>query len=340
MKCVPPEFEYFWNALVHTLSSTITGLVLYTLYAVLFMFSIYTLIHRNPPGRRFLLLTASAMFLLGTSGTVVSVLMAGILFQSNKKLIEGSNDLARLIQVYVTLELIASILLVTSNFVADLVFLYRCYIIWGSKKRILILPGLSTLATLVVECISSVDSYNPTRVQKQYIDPRISFIMAAGTNVIFVCLTAGRIWYKRHEARIINCTTVRKRYETVIAMILESGAIYCLSMILQVISLSFIPTNLPYKTAELYNILAGVTNGLLTQAVNIAPTLILVRVGMDHVQWKQNATSRTHVPALSETSWRPRRFVLPLTDPSGTVVQIKQEDPSFEKSSVSSVVRK
>ncbi|KAJ7468055.1 hypothetical protein FB451DRAFT_1369109, partial [Mycena latifolia] len=320
MKCVPPDdFEFWWSEMVLALSSTIAPVIFRltrssALYAVLFIFSVYTLAHRNPAGRCFLLLTASAMSLLGALSMVVSVLTARIMIQFNKELVEGSADLSHL-KLYVALQLTSSMLLVTNNLVADLVFLYRCYIIWGSKKSVLLVPGLSMLATLVVGCISSIGWYSPN------LDPRIPYIMAVGTNVLFICLTAGRIWYKRHEAHIVNCTTFRKRYETVITMILESGALYCLSMILQVISLSFV-NNIESSTGA---ILGGFTNGLVSQAVNIVPTLILVRAGMDRFQWKQDATS-IHVPTPSETPGRRRHLIFPSTDPSGPVIHIKQED--------------
>ncbi|KAJ6582904.1 hypothetical protein DFH09DRAFT_278211 [Mycena vulgaris] len=233
----PVEFESWWKDLVFTLSSTFTALMLYVLalYVVLFIFSIHTLTHRNRPGSRFLLVTTSVMFFLGTSEALVSVVQAGIMIRLNKKLIQGSPDFPRLSRLYYRVALFANICLAVNDLVADLVFLYRCYVIWGSRKTVLILPGLSIFATLVVGCISAIGyDIKPST----HIDDRLPYIMGAGTNVILVCLTAGRIWYVRRQAHIINDNTFRKRYDTAISMILESGGIYCLVVILEVITQS------------------------------------------------------------------------------------------------------
>ncbi|KAJ6552798.1 hypothetical protein B0H19DRAFT_1263242 [Mycena capillaripes] len=54
-------------------------------------------------------------------------------------------------------------------------------------------------------------------------------------------------------------------------MILESGAIYCATVILGIITSTFCDPASPFS-----NIVAGA----LSQVVNIAPTLIIVRVGL------------------------------------------------------------
>ncbi|KAJ7649327.1 hypothetical protein B0H17DRAFT_1102306, partial [Mycena rosella] len=102
--------------------------------------------------------------------------------------------------------------------------LYRCHIIWRSNKWILILPGLSMVATTVLGCITAMGL--DITVHAPRVDFRTPLIIGAGTNAILMCLTAGRIWYIRQEAHIVNgTTTLRPRYNTAIAMILESGAI-------------------------------------------------------------------------------------------------------------------
>ncbi|KAJ7673542.1 hypothetical protein B0H17DRAFT_1183205 [Mycena rosella] len=274
------------------LSSTFTHLVLYTLYLILFIFSIHTLAHRSPAGRRFLLVTTSAMFLLGTAAAVISVVETGTIVQLNKELFLRSTDLPRqnsLIRLCSHLNLAEDVLLETRNFLADLIFLYRCYIMWGSDKRIVILPGIFMVATVVVGCISAI-----------------------GWD------TLGRIWYIRHEAYIVNGTTFRKRYDTAIAMILESGSIYCVGIILWIISRS-----LPNQSDSSTQIFTGFTEGLVEQGVNIVPTLILVRVGMGHLQWQKNPAPRSQTRLASERStlrWAP---VIPPTDASHEVIDLK-----------------
>ncbi|KAJ6594344.1 hypothetical protein B0H19DRAFT_1095082 [Mycena capillaripes] len=81
-------------------------------------------------------------------------------------------------------------------------------------------------------------------------------------------LTAGRIWWIGRTARILLGKTVTSRYYTALAMILESGAIYCVSAIVfSTIGFSLDPI---YST----------TGAVLGQLVGIAPTIIAVRVGL------------------------------------------------------------
>ncbi|KAJ6582905.1 hypothetical protein DFH09DRAFT_278236 [Mycena vulgaris] len=143
------EFDFWWKQLLYSLSSTFTELVLYALYVVLFIFSIYTLTHRDRPGSRFLLGATSVMFVLGTSGELVSIVEAGIMIRLNKELIQGSLDFPRSLRSFFRVALFGNMQLVVNNFVTDLVFLYRCYVIWGSKKTVLILPGIFIFATLL-----------------------------------------------------------------------------------------------------------------------------------------------------------------------------------------------
>ncbi|KAJ7735866.1 hypothetical protein DFH07DRAFT_967056 [Mycena maculata] len=224
------------------------------------------------------------MFLLGTSATFVSVGLAGIVINLNKALVQGSANLPHIYQLYNSLFIVNALLMVANNLVTDLLFLYRCYIIWGSRKTVLILPGICMLATAVVGCISAVDG--DALSAAVFTTP---YITATGTNVILMCLTAGRIWYKKREALSVNGNTFRTRYSTAIAMILESGAIYCLSIILFVIAQYFVAHG-PSSGSQSTSVFFGVTAGLWSQIVNIAPTLILVRVGMGHCQWIQDPT--------------------------------------------------
>jgi len=134
-------------------------------------------------------------------------------------------------------------------------------------------PGTLILATVVVGCISGLGYYRLIKLNFS-IDTRVPFIMGGITNILMMCLTAGRIWYIRRQGRILSGQTFRRRYDTTVAIILESGLLYCLFIILYVISVT---VNNGSPSATVFN---GVSWGLVQLGVNIVPTLILVRVGM------------------------------------------------------------
>ncbi|KAJ7182843.1 hypothetical protein C8R43DRAFT_968240 [Mycena crocata] len=99
--------------------------------------------------------------------------------------------------------------------------------------------------------------------------------MSVVTNVVLMALTAGRIWWIRRDASVLaDCASVR-RYNMVIAIILESGAIYCLSVIIYVTIVSILnPGN--------FSPLIDIFRGVVPQIMNIAPALIIVRVGLGY----------------------------------------------------------
>ncbi|KAJ7085329.1 hypothetical protein C8R43DRAFT_1051517 [Mycena crocata] len=222
---------------------------------------------------RFLILTAWVMFLVGTCGVLLVVISTGIAIHMVSLLVQGSSDTSsHLLHLYQTIALTQDIILATNNLMTDLLFLYRCYVIWGSRKRILVVPSVLILATVVVALICGLGYYGLINVDF-YIDPRVPFSMGA-TNILLMSLTAGRIWYIRREGQVVTGQRFRKRYNTAVAIILESGLLYCICVIIYVVSVSL---NHGSTFATIFN---GVSWGMVQLGVNIVPTLILVRVGM------------------------------------------------------------
>ncbi|KAJ7229527.1 hypothetical protein B0H12DRAFT_1077443 [Mycena haematopus] len=180
-------------------------------------------------------------------------------------------------------------------------YVYRCYLVWGRPRKIfVVVPILLMLGTLATGYVTSYDedySNGP-----YHFDPRIVFTLNLFTNFVMMMLTAGRIWWVTRTQRDVFGTEFTPRYSAAIAIILESGAIYCCGLVFQVIALSLqdsIPT-------AVY-----LSHGTIGQLVNIVPTLIVVRVGMGHaaVTTAPGDSASTTVPRsrIHNTS-RPLRF--------------------------------
>ncbi|KAJ7909972.1 hypothetical protein B0H13DRAFT_2489019 [Mycena leptocephala] len=92
-------------------------------------------------------------------------------------------------------------------------------------------------------------------------------------------LSAGRIWWLAAGARQLMGRKVVDRYSTVSAMILESGALYCVGGIAFVIISAY---ELSSVSASFRCIDTNTTTSgaILGQLVGIAPTIIAVRVGL------------------------------------------------------------
>ncbi|KAF7358648.1 hypothetical protein MSAN_01203600 [Mycena sanguinolenta] len=258
--------DFGFDAIIYDISHTCTVLVLYAVYVVLFLFSLYTIIHRNSSGRRFMLIISAGLFLFGNHW-------------------HGTQE--HLSLVWDNLNAAYELRLVTNKSVATAcIFLqadsaYRCYMIWGSQKAVLILPGISIVATCVFGYFTVASNNFFTHLP--LVDPRVSFAVSGATNVILMCLTVGRIWYMSREARNVNQNALQKRYHTVIAMILESGALYFSVLLLEIGSSSII------SQSYAVSVFQAICDGLVEQMVNIIPTLIFVRVGMGYCKWHQES---------------------------------------------------
>ncbi|KAJ6452916.1 hypothetical protein C8R45DRAFT_1112700 [Mycena sanguinolenta] len=200
--------DFGFGAIMYDISETCTVLVLYAVYVVLSLFALYTIIHRNSSGQRFMLVTSAGIFLLGTTGMVLRVLSTAINIPLFKVSIQGDTVRAeRLSLAWNRLAAASDIRLVTNKSVVNTCIflpadeqqidpqLYRCYMIWGSRKAVLILPGISIVATCTVGYfnVASNDFFN----QLPWLDNRVSFAVSGATNVILTCLTVGRICYSR-----------------------------------------------------------------------------------------------------------------------------------------------
>ncbi|KAF8188251.1 hypothetical protein K438DRAFT_1834116 [Mycena galopus ATCC 62051] len=166
---------------------------------------------------------------------------------------------------YDSLFFAAEVVFAVNNLTADLLFLYRCYVIWGRQKKVLIVPGALILST--VGCISSAQQdLGPTFTA--------SYITAGAGNLTLVGFTAGRIWVKRRDAIHIDTdSNLKNRYSTAIAIIVESGALYCFFAILCAITAQL-------RESAIGDITFGVIVSASAQGMNILPTLIIVRAGM------------------------------------------------------------
>ncbi|KAF7333720.1 hypothetical protein MVEN_02328400 [Mycena venus] len=267
-----------------------------------------------PPGRRVLLIAASAMFLLGTVAIVIAVAEAVISLQMEKAAVQGSHELSTLTRYELGLEVTEIIRLAINSVVADLLLLYRCYIIWGSNKKVVIIPAILILIPLVLFVVGQIQVLSgsaPSSVQAA-VDIRTPFLIMMGTNVLLMLLTAGRICYTRRDAVVLGCGSFRRRYDVAIAMILESGSIYCFSVILFVICQTLdIRQALGLTASDSLIVFTGISSGFLRQTMNIAPTLILVRVGLTHCRWKPDASpSDTSVSTVRHSTDKSPKYLL------------------------------
>ncbi|KAF7378226.1 hypothetical protein MSAN_00247400 [Mycena sanguinolenta] len=236
---------------------------IYGAYAVMFGFYIYVLRTRGFSKNRFLAVATIVLFLLCTVHLGLLLVSTELFNESYEATVVGSKSRPSLTAF--NLNRITNVVYVTSNIIADTIFIFRCYAIWDFRWKIILIP---VLATLGVAGLGYFDSGTSLRISSSMFD--LSILMSLFTTFMLMGLTAGRIWWLAHKARQVGGRKMTSQYYTICSMILESGALYCAG------GITFIILSLNQNISEVV-----ATNGaILGQLVGVAPTIIAVRVGL------------------------------------------------------------
>ncbi|KAJ7660476.1 hypothetical protein B0H17DRAFT_1145032 [Mycena rosella] len=250
-----------WPLVLEALCLGSTTLVLYGLYVPIFILSIQTVNHHNAPGRRPILATTSLMFILGTGGTLLIVTEVGLVTRFTKTAFQGSPDLSRLLGVFRGVELAEVVRFALNNRIR----------VPGRLITDSMVPSFYA-ARLGNKGPERYFGFSHPRSTATLVDYRAPYIMNLATNLLLMCLTAGRIWYIGRQVRIVHEGNLGKQYNTAIALLNSIN--------------DFIPTQ---KNKEC--IFSGVTAALVGQTMNIAPAMILVRAGRGRWPCIEDATS-------------------------------------------------
>uniref|UniRef100_A0A0W0FSY0 Integral membrane protein n=1 Tax=Moniliophthora roreri TaxID=221103 RepID=A0A0W0FSY0_MONRR len=160
------------------------------------------------------------------------------------------------------------------NITADIMLIHRCYLIWGSKKRVglpLIVASVLTNALGIISGIittistTNIESY-PMLLQ---VGGSIGFAYAVSSVVInsmLTLLTAGRVWWIHRTVRAHDIHTSDALVSSVSRIILETGALYPIFAVVNLIVDNTLGLATPIDLYSITTLIAG-----------IAPTLIMVR---------------------------------------------------------------
>jgi len=268
----PSQHEEIIKTLALSLYCASVEWFFYGIYVVLFCSCIKILHNCRVANKRALSAAVAVIFIFCTFHWVLQLVNAGKLLRvwlpSGQPHSHGENHSFR--EQWNRINIAMGVLYVTSNLIADGIFIYRCYGIWGRRKRIIAVPITLLVATgalgyaSVIGCGMNDDA---EFLFLTWLFP-MAIVFSVLTNVLLMALTAGRIWWMARGARAIEGPAMTKHSRTVIAMILESGALYVTPGLLYLILLKS-------ETAATQVIFAA-----LAQIVGIAPTIIVVRVGL------------------------------------------------------------
>ncbi|KAJ7271821.1 hypothetical protein C8J57DRAFT_1468041 [Mycena rebaudengoi] len=231
----------------------------------------YILLHR-PSSREntVLLVTAIALF---TFSTILIVLILVLVTAEIEELASIPSD---------SIQNATYIIYAINNSIADGLLIYRCYVVWNHDWRVIVVPVM----LLIASTVCGLDVF-------LYATPQFAVTLA--TNFLVTGLIAGRIWWISHYSRAYLEEAAQRRYASAIVLIVESGMLYSATILAFLIVTSF---------PNLASTLEEPVLQIVTQVMGIAPTLIIVRVGLGVTVEGSLSTFRT-----------PRTTSIPLRQP-------------------------
>ncbi|KAF7350118.1 hypothetical protein MVEN_01313900 [Mycena venus] len=285
-------FDTYYHTVLMSTFRTSTQLLLFGILLVLLFNTTYLLHTRIRASRGWLVAAICAMGLFAALHLAYEIAIDVLSWRFFYLGVQG--DAAHAVSVLTregVLSVVDDYLVIVNNIVTDGLFLHRCYVIWDRNIKVIIVPALFLVVTAV---IGFVGAAWPNGMGSSYHnDFRVAFGMIILTNLTLMALTAGRVWWIRRDVVTVLEPSVKRMYDTVIAMILESGAIYCISLILYLIAV----TRLNKQDSSLA---IAVFRAAIPQIMNITPILILVRVGSGRSVGDETSSSGV----LESSCWR------------------------------------
>ncbi|PPR07869.1 hypothetical protein CVT24_005606 [Panaeolus cyanescens] len=219
---------------------------LYGIYSTLFAICIRVLLRNRRTTQKILLACAVVMFCLATVDVILELSFLFRFVVQRQNIPEAEIHYKYLIYI-------------TSNIIADSLVIYRCHAVWNNSKRVILLPCFLLVCGSACGYAFIAVSQDEYKFRKLL----VAFLFSTVTlNMLVTMLMAGRIWWIARKARAILGPGLSSKYNTMIAIIVESGIIYSIYVILDVVFPNLILD-------------AG-----LAQVVGIVPTLIIVQIGM------------------------------------------------------------
>ncbi|KAF9465907.1 hypothetical protein BDZ94DRAFT_275572 [Collybia nuda] len=195
--------------------------LLYGIHLVLYFLCVFILIKHRKKSQLFILSAITIMFALTTADVAISFRF--LLHDIPRVIKHEMNILMALLRAYPKTPFF-----ITNNFLADSLWVYRCYIVWGKKKYILI--GSAIL--LVVDTVLGYYNAGGSIFSFRGIATPLFLWTTLVVNIIMTCVTAGRIWWATRTVRPLLSKQAVQRYTIAVTVLIESGAIYSASLML------------------------------------------------------------------------------------------------------------
>jgi len=216
-----------------------------------------------------------------------------------------------------------------ANIVGDGLLVYRCFIIWDSRWRIIALPALIYLASIVLAIITVVEAALPGAVQlagKPALLAMPWFSMSVGLNVIVTTMICVRILRIRALVRDVISPEMSSMYTSIATMLIESAVPFSVLGIGLVITVA-LDVGPKFAFAYVWSIFCS-----------LSPQMIILRVSMGRAWLKETANELTSAVEFAEpvtTHEQSRKeFTMPYN------IQLPTADPGTLSDGSDTAIRK
>ncbi|KAA1477447.1 hypothetical protein DENSPDRAFT_586650 [Dentipellis sp. KUC8613] len=168
-----------------------------------------------------LLLVMLVMFSLATAHVALSLVRLLHRFAENQNL--PRDPASSSLQISTSIFVARDVILLLQTWLGDSVYVWRCYVLWYRRKRVVIAPTITIIVGLVCSCMAS---YNIARSSTIFGAPSgwilASSVLALATNIYCNVVIIWRIWQADRFTR---------KHVPVLAVVIEAGVLYTSNLI-------------------------------------------------------------------------------------------------------------
>ncbi|KAF9265543.1 hypothetical protein L218DRAFT_957144 [Marasmius fiardii PR-910] len=258
--------------LVNNNTNIAVPIFFYGVYAVLYGACMIILRGKKMQYHGLYVIALTVLFVLATFGAFVNTFVvteggAEVIIGQTTGTSPSEEEFSRLI----TLSVASFLAYILSNLVADTLLLFRCYHVWDHRMTIILFPailcigcnalGIAYVSHSFLEASGSRTLLHDSGAGGQPL--LLAFaILDLLSNMLLTVLIATKLVSIIRQARRAEVKSVQTMYTSIMTIILETGVIYPIGLVA----------------------LLAVSNNAITYSlihfVGIAPTLIIVRIGL------------------------------------------------------------
>jgi len=257
------------------LNPFVLGIWVNGLYTTLFFVTLWAIWKKSPRDRRSWIWIA-----LTVSMYACSTIYSGVLWGYNVTVIQDNGATPAIVDVLnqnpAWYKGVGMTMFSVNIFIADCLFIWRCWVVWEKRWVVVVLPILGTIAGQVLNILGIIGSVElslelaPTQVPISFANLATPYFgISLATSLITTSLIALRIFMIQREMRGVGMRA-QGSYSKILEILIESAALYSINLLVFVILLSRLLIQLEYPEA------------MMSQISGIAPTLIICRVALGH----------------------------------------------------------